>query len=82
MLLIDPSTLELHIGRDWEIQLTQISYDVTVGQETSNYSDALSDTFTMIAWFRGLLAMNLADKAGNIYVANIATELGNIAKPA
>lgn len=82
MLLIDPSTLELHIGRDWEVQLTQISYDVTVGQTTTNYSDALSDTFTMIAWFRGLLAMNLADKAGNIYVANIATELGNIQKPA
>ena len=82
MLLIDPSTLELHIGRDWEVQLTQISYDVTVGGTTSNYSDALSDTFTMIAWFRGLLAMNLADKAGNIYVANIATELGNIQKPA
>lgn len=82
MLLIDPSTLELHIGRDWEIQLTQISYDVTVGQETSKYSDALSDTFTMIAWFRGLLAMNLADKAGNIYVADIATELENIEKPA
>lgn len=82
MLLIDPSTLELHIGRDWEMQLTQISYDVTVGEITTNYSDALSDTFTLIAWFRGLLAMNLADKAGNIYVANIATELANIKKPA
>ena len=79
MLLIDPSVFELYVGRNFEISIVQDTYPVTVGQTTTTYSDIDHDTYTMIAWFRGMLAMNLADKAGNIYVANTATSLGTLA---
>jgi HK97 family phage major capsid protein len=82
MLLIDPSVFEMFVGRNFELEITQDTYPVTSGQTTTTYSDKSYDTFSVIAWFRGMLTMNLADKGGNIYVANIATELGNIKKPA
>ena len=79
MLLIDESVFELYVGRNFEIAIVQDTYPVTVGETTTTYSDIDHDTYTMIAFFRGMLAMNLADKAGNIYVANIATSLGTLA---
>ena len=79
MLLIDESVFELYVGRNFEIAIVQDTYPVTVGDTTTTYSDIDHDTYTMIAFFRGMLAMNLADKAGNIYVANIATSLGTLA---
>ena len=82
MLLVDPSVFEMFVGRNFELEITQDSYPVTVGQTTTIYSDKSHDTYSMIAWFRGMLTMNLADKAGNIYVANIATELSNLKLPA
>lgn len=82
MLLIDPSVFELYVGRNFEISIVQDTYPVTIGETTTTYSDIDHDTYTMIAWFRGMLAMNLADKAGNIYVANTATSLGTLAVPA
>ena len=82
MLLVDPSVFEMFVGRNFELEITQDSYPVTVGQTTTIYSDKSHDTYSMIAWFRGMLTMNLADKAGNIYVANIATELSNLTLPA
>ena len=79
MLLIDESVFELYVGRNFEIAIVQDTYPVTVGETTTTYSDIDHDTYTMIAFFRGMLAMNLADKAGNIYVANIGTSLGTLA---
>jgi len=81
MLLIDPSVFEMFVGRNFELEITQDSYPVTIDNVLTTYSDKSRDTFSMIAWFRGMLTMNLADKGGNIYVANIATELANIALP-
>ena len=78
MLLIDPSVFEMFVGRNFELEITQDSYPVVSGQTTNIYSDKSYDTFSVIAWFRGMLTMNLADKGGNIYVANIDTELGNL----
>ena len=82
MLLVDPSVFEMFVGRNFELEITQDSYPVTAGQTTTIYSDKSHDTYSMIAWFRGMLTMNLADKGGNIYVANIATELSNLTLPA
>lgn len=82
MVLIDPSVFEMYVGRNFEISIVQDTYPVTVGETTTTYSDIDHDTYTMIAWFRGMLAMNLADKAGNIYVATIATALSSLAIPA
>lgn len=82
MLLIDPAVFELFVGRNFELEITQDSYPVTVGETTTIYSDKSHDTYSVIAWFRGMLTMNLADKGGNIYIANIAIELDNIKKPA
>jgi hypothetical protein len=81
MVLIDPSVFEMYVGRNFEISIVQDTYPVTSGQTTTTYSDIDHDTYTMIAWFRGMLAMNLADKAGNIYVADIATALTDLAIP-
>ena len=82
MLLVDPAVFELFVGRNFELEITQDSYPVTVGETTTIYSDKSHDTYSVIAWFRGMLTMNLADKGGNIYIADIATELDNIKKPA
>lgn len=81
MLLVDPSVFEMFVGRYFELEIMQDSYPVTINNVLTTYSDKSNDTFSMIAWFRGMLTMNLADKGGNIYVANITTELGNIALP-
>ena len=78
MLLIDPSVFEMFVGRNFELEITQDTYPVTIGQTTTTYSDKSYDTFSVIAWFRGMLTMNLADKGGNIYVSNIATALGTL----
>ena len=78
MLLIDPSVFEMFVGRNFELEITQDSYPVVSGQTTNIYSDKSYDTFSVIAWFRGMLTMNLADKGGNIYVANIDTALGTL----
>lgn len=73
LLLIDESVFDLYVGRNFEIQIKQDSYPVVDGQSTNFYSDVDHDTWSMIAWFRGMLTMNLADKAGNIYCSNIET---------
>lgn len=78
MLLIDPSVFEMFVGRNFELEITQDTYPVTVGQTTTTYSDKSYDTFSVIAWFRGMLTMNLADKGGNIYVSNIDTALDTL----
>ena len=78
MLLIDPSVFEMFVGRNFELEITQDSYPVVSGQTTNIYSDKSYDTFSVIAWFRGMLTMNLADKGGNIYVSNIDTALGTL----
>ena len=59
MLLIDESVFELYVGRNFEIAIVQDTYPVTVGDTTTTYSDIDHDTYTMIAFFRGMLAMNL-----------------------
>lgn len=82
LLLIDESVFDMYVGRNFDLQIKQDSYPVTDGQDTTFYSDADHDTWSMIAWFRGMLTMNLADKAGNIYCADIATAKTALTKPA
>ena len=73
LLLIDESVFDLYVGRNFEVQIVQDSYPYMVGEVEKIYSDKDRDTWSMIAWFRGMLTMNLADKAGNIYCSNIET---------
>lgn len=82
LLLIDESVFDMYVGRNFDLQIKQDSYPVTDGQNTTFYSDVDHDTWSMIAWFRGMLTMNLADKAGNIYCADIATAKTALTKPA
>ena len=81
MLLVDPTVFTLYVGRDWEMEIKQDSYPVVSEQNTTFYSDADHDTYSMIGFFRGMLTMNMADKAGNIYIADIDTALADLKKP-
>lgn len=66
MLAVDDSTLELWVKRGMEFK---------IGQESSDLS---TDQYTAVVFWRGQALVETPNKAGNIYVANIADALANL----